>query len=474
MTQVRSSGSLEIPATPFSEEEQTSLLNAIKAKLDTPFSRSEKPLKNLVVDLFGPINTGKNSVSEELERAMRREKLNVIYIRESADHPVIRAENAPDPVVYQAQHLAIVDGQVMFNAYDPNWHAVIVNRGRIDMLFWYEKYKKNFSEQHLANTREFIYERLRMDQVDAYLFLEGDPEVLLERSYKQAVTKQQGTHANIEAIRESIGIYEKILADVEENVPGLPIFRIDTTEISVMETTQEALRFILPTLCARYEIPGSSYLPKSPALLRRTAQQAPTVDEQLKLHGTPSVGWEAREDLGWKLEAVLRQRDTLLDSRDEDAAPEGGAEFIQVRAEWRAPELVNGSMWEGEPDSWFFAFKDASSDGTFSRRPTVKFSVSADEAEDIIARYRVIGTVTKQRDLWAKTVTLPDGSTQDFWLHVDRVEELGAFTEIKTHGTQSKQHWRELLALANELGFGLSDIAPESYLSMLLEQKNDQ
>jgi adenylate cyclase class IV len=67
---------------------------------------------------------------------------------------------------------------------------------------------------------------------------------------------------------------------------------------------------------------------------------------------------------------------------------------------------------------------------------------------------------------------LPDGSTQDFWMHVDHVEELGTFTEIKTHGTQTKQHWRELLALAAELGFSLADIAPESYLAMLLEQSS--
>ena len=89
------------------------------------------------------------------------------------------------------------------------------------------------------------------------------------------------------------------------------------------------------------------------------------------------------------------------------------------------------------------------------------------EADKILSTYKAVATLTKSRKHFRKTGSSGDGHF--FTLHVDSLEPLGDFTEIRARGAQNKNHTKELLALAEELGFTTSSIVDGNYLSLALQ-----
>ena len=111
-------------------------------------------------------------------------------------------------------------------------------------------------------------------------------------------------------------------------------------------------------------------------------------------------------------------------------------------------------------------YKGPSLDQLLSHRSPYSFLVVEEEAESILRSYRPVRTLEKERLNFKKDGTAGDGHF--FTLHIDSIKGLGNFTEIRARGSQDKNHTRELLALAEELGFKTSNIVNGNYLSLAL------
>lgn len=457
---VRPGVALAVPGEPFSEEETSHLLDAVREIIDVPRRKSEPATKTLLLDFFGTGNAGKTRTTEKVEQVLRRHKWNLFCPPETAEIEEIRNRSTDDPVVFQARHLTGVQNYVLNLAYDRNFHAVIISRGLIDMLYWYEMglRRGDYSQTHVESVRSVVFEFLRMDLVDAYFFFTCSVEEAMRREYEESVTVRQGSNTNEQKLAEALELYQVVLEDVEREVPGLPIYRIDTTNMSIRETTQEVFRCLLPTVCARYDVPGSSYLPQSLTLMEKEAARTGWFEEQLKLKGHVPI--DTLVMAGWTHVKTYEQRDVCLnpwpDRGDSDGVFD---EIVRVRRQEGRVTLI---------------YKSRAEDRIFSHRRPLELEISPEKAEEIQRRYPKVLEINKERAYFRLDETDESDVTTRFTLHRDTIEGLGAFTEIRAHGTDERTHTEELLELATALGFTPADIVEGSYLTVALKLAHRQ
>ena len=435
---------------PFTEEEMTAMAKALFQKIDIPLVSSGPAPKRPLINYFGLQKSYKTAVTTEAEKIFRRNKFKTYCPPESAEHEDIRDDSFEDPIIYQAKHLNVVTDQYLNQGANRNHHITQLSRNLPDMLYWYIKGERKgvMSPKHVASAKEWIYQLLERDLIDISLFLTCSVEAAIQREFGQSPTQKRGSKMNEKDIAEAMDIYETVLNELRVNVPNMPIFRIDTSEMTVRQATEEALRYILPTLCIRYEVPDYSFMPYALSLVQRRAEHSDYFEEQLKLYGHPDL--EAIQKAGWTLIKNNTQKDIYLNpSVDAQINPQG--EVLRLRY---------------EDGGYKFMYKGASQDRLLSHRHPHTFAVEDNEAKNILDSYKTAAVLSKYRINFKK-----DGSTGDghfFTLHIDSINELGNFTEIRARGTQEKDHTRELLSLAEELGFSTSSIVNGNYLSLVL------
>jgi predicted adenylyl cyclase CyaB len=437
---------------PFSEEEMTAMARAIYNKIDTPLRSSEQAPKRPLVEWFGPPKSYKTSATTEVEKFFRRNKFKTYCPPESAEHEDIRAETGENPIIFQAKHMNVVRDQYYLGE-NRDYHLTQVSRNLPDMLYWYEKGRRKgiYSERLAESAKESIYLLLQEDLIDISLFLYCSVEAAIEREYGQSVTQLRGSKMNEKNIAESLEIYDDVIEGLKVNVPNLPIFKIDTSKMTVKQAAEEALRYILPTLCVRYGIPDYSFMPYSLSLVQKRAQHTSYYEEQLKLYGHPKLDNVARA--GWVKTKQNSQKDIYLKSVS-GLPIDPWDEVLRLR-------------WED--GSCKYMYKGTSKDRLLSHRQPHSFNVEDNEAERILSSFEQVATVEKERLNFKKDGMAGDGHF--FTLHIDSVNGLGDFTEIRARGTDDNDHTRELLALAGELGFRTSDIVNGNYLSIALRMK---
>lgn len=435
---------------PFTEDEMTAMAKAILKKIDVDIKSSGPAPKRPFIDCFGTQKAYKTAVTVEMEKFFRRNGYKTYCPPESAEHEDIRADAIDNPIIFQAKHLTVVMDQYLNLIKNRDYHLSTVSRNLNDMPYWYEKglRKGIYSQRHADSAKEWIYELLRQGGTDVALFFTCSIDTAMKREYGQSVTQKRGSKMNEKDVAEGLDIYEKTLRELKLNVPDLPTFRIDTSDMTVKEATEEALKFILPTICIRYGVPDYSFMPYALSLVQKRAQHSTHFEEQLKLYGHPKV--EAILKAGWKLMKESNQKDFYLNPDTRTKINPLG-EIVRLRK---------------EDEEYKFMYKGASKDNLLSHRHPYSFTVDKKEADNILNSHELINTLDKHRLNYKK-----DGSSGDghfFTLHVDSVNELGNFTEIRAKGTQENHHTKELLALAEELGFRTTSIVNGNYLSLSL------
>lgn len=437
---------------PFTEEEMTAMARALFGKIDIPLISSGPAPKRPLINYFGLQKSYKTAVTIEAEKIFRRNKFKTYCPPESAEHEDIRDDSFEDPIIHQAKHLNVVTDQYLNQGANRNHHITQLSRNLPDMLYWYIKGERKgvMSPKHVASAKEWIYQLLERDLIDVSLFLTCSVEAAIRREFGQSPTQKRGSKMNEKDIAEAMDIYEIVLKELRANVPNMPIFRIDTSEMTVRQATEEALRYILPTLCIRYEVPDYSFMPYALSLVQKRAQHSTYFEEQLKLYGHPDL--DTLKKAGWTLTKNSTQKDSYLAPvTDSKVDPQG--EVLRLRY---------------EENGYKFMYKGASRDRLLSHRLPHTFVVEENEAINILDSYKTVAILTKHRLNFKK-----DGSTGDghfFTLHIDAINELGNFTEIRARGTQEKDHTGELLSLAEELGFGTGSIVSGNYLSLALNR----
>jgi predicted adenylyl cyclase CyaB len=434
---------------PFSEEEMSAMLAAIFKKLDIVLRSSGPAPKRPFIDCFGIQKSYKTSATVEMDKVFKRYKYKTYCPAESAEHEDVRAEVCDDPIVFQAKHLTVVTDQFLNLVKNRDYHLAIVSRGLIDMLYWYEKglRKGIYSQRHVTSAKEWIYELLRLDLVDTFLFFTCSVEAAIKREYGQSVTQKRGSKMNEKDIANALDIYERIQQELELNVPNLPIFHIDTSDMTVKQATEEALRFVLPTICARFQIPDYTFMPYALSLIQKRAKHSTYIEEQLKLYGHPDM--ERVKKAGWILTKENTQQDIYLSN---SALVNPSGEILRLRH---------------EDDTYKFMYKGAAQDQLLSHRLPHSFAVENSEAKNILASHQVIAELKKRRLNFKKETA----TGEFFTLHIDDIVGLGKFTEIRSRGTQDTKHTRELLELAEGLGFKTNSIVNGNYLSLALTSK---
>ena len=103
-------------------------------------------------------------------------------------------------------------------------------------------------------SRHFVYALLEFDLVDSFFFLSASVEVVMRRNFGSSLTQEEGSNMNELDITKAFNLYKKVLDGVNKNVPGLPIFSIDTSEMDVRQTSEEVLRLLLPKIYERFNI----------------------------------------------------------------------------------------------------------------------------------------------------------------------------------------------------------------------------
>ena len=458
MTAARNTSVTDFTLTnePLGDEEISLILAALFKKIDVPARKSEPAPKTILMDFFGIAKTMKTSTTTRVEQPFRRCKFNTFCPPETAELAEIRNKSSESPIVFQARHLAGVEDYVLNLATDRSFHVAILSRGLIDMLYWYERGTRKglYSAAHHESAKQRIYELLRLDLVDSFVFFTCSPEVAIKREYDGALTQERGSDMSESSLVQSLAIYEEVLADVEKHVPGLPIFRLDTSDCTDPgQAARELLRLILPAICKRFGVRTGSFLPRSPSLIEKQTRHNDYFEEQLKLKGYPSL--RAIESAGFVSIGTAEQEDTYLNPHPEKADSDGYFdEIVRLRREGNA---------------WKFIHKGPQNDRIFSHRRPLSMEVDAEDVLAIRGRYPELLTLKKTR----RCFNIEGASAGDSWftLHLDNVEGLGAFSELRAHGSSESTHSEELLRLAEKLGFGLDDIVEGSYLALALKKK---
>ena len=125
-----------------------------------------------------------------------------------------------------------------------------------------------------------------------------------------------------------------------------------------------------------------------------------------------------------------------------------------------------------EDGLWRFVFKNRAEDRLFSHRRTINFEVSDEESRNILAVYPEILRLRHTRHIFLQA--RGDDGHSDHVLHIDLIEGLGDFTELKARGSAKTTHTQELLELATALGFTPADILEGSYLHLALAQQHER
>ncbi len=452
---VLSEKSPDIFSEPFTEEEVSAYLEAIYETVNgVRFAKDEPVPKTILIDLFGTQKSMKTSVTGKIEQVFRRHKFRAYCPPETAEHEGIRSLTTDDPVIEQAKHLSGVRDQYLYLSNHPRAHVAITSRGLKDMLYWYEKglRKGIYSETHVQSIKNEIYQLLSLDLVDAYFFFTCSVETAIRREYECALTQKRGSKMNEKDISETIDIYIKVLEGVEKNVPGLPIFHVDTSDMDLRQAGEEVLKYLLPTICSRFNVPEGQLMTRSLSLVKKRARHSPYFEEQLKFRGQPSI--EKANAAGWTLEKTSYQEDTyFVLPNQEQYDPRG--EVLRLRHEGGDYKLM---------------YKGPARDTLISHRSTLSFKVNSDEAKKECDRYKTLVVLKKTRSSFRNTGV---GSDDHFFtLHIDSIEGLGDFTEIRARGSFDKMHTSELLNLAHQLGFGMSTMIEGTYLSLALSSKS--
>lgn len=313
----KNSRTLGIPERPFDEKELDVIAKALQEKLDLPVRRSEAAPKTALIDLFGPPKSLKTAVTVKLDQFFKRKGFKVFCPPETAEIEEIRRKSTDDILIFQAQHVTGVMQNVEHLAYNRDFHLSITSRGAADMLSWYERWVREgkCTEQHRVIVRDYLYREVlsRNNLVDAYFYFYCSPEVAIQREYGESLTEERGSNMNETKLAEAHAVYASVLEHLERNLPGIRIFCIDTTHKTVKQASEEVMRFLLPTLCARFGVECGEVLPYLPALMAEEAKHVTAFEEQLKLKGHPS-----RSDLekaGWMYFGGAEQHDTCLDIR---------------------------------------------------------------------------------------------------------------------------------------------------------------
>lgn len=443
------SQSADLLVGPFSETETSAILELILKTISIKVEKAEPVPKTVLIDFFGTQKSMKTTVTGKIEQVFRRHKFKAYCPPETAEIEEVRSLCTDNPVVEQLKHLTGVNDYVLNLAYHPRCHLAITSRGPIDMLYWYERglRRGDFDATHVERIRNSIYELLKVDLVDAFFFFTCSVETAMRREYEGSLTQRRGSKMNEKDVAETIDIYNSILRGVRENVLGLPLFHIDTSDMGVREAGEEVLKFLLPTICARFNVPVSRVMPFAPSLIRRHANRSPHFEEQIKFIGHPEES--VISACGWSFIAEYSQEDTYLNPNDGGQSVNPFDEIMRIRK---------------DGNGFKFMYKGAQGDRLLSHRSPCSFPVDEAEAVKIQEAYKTVMTLRKKRRFF-------EMAGQGLTLHLDEVDGLGKFTEFRAQGSSMTTHTETLLKLAGDLEFSLASMVEGNYLSLALSHQ---
>lgn len=408
----------------------------ILRELDAPRRKSDVPIKPIIAEFLGLPKSGKDTQANELDRWFRRLGFHVLIHQESAETRDIRAIPRIDPYAYEMRHFAYSFANLLSANTSRDFHLIILNRGIFDTLSWLEWNKRRgvIRPEQAEYAKSFILnESSWLESLDGIFYFMCTVDTALKREYGNASVPVWGPRMNPEALTLMRDCIESVYQDMILRFPKLPIVRIDTTDRSIYEVTDEIVSFLVNSAAQRLRLGEEDFLPWNVGLMREKALIRRT---EIKVRGR--VEDRALREHGWDFQARYAEEDIYMALKGRPALEND--ECFHVRA---------------QGNRHYFIYKREAPDFR-SRASIPPVPIPAGSVSDLIAGFDVVGTLHKERELFTK---------EGLVLARDRVRELGDFVEIRSPTTDSNT---DLALLIRELGFTDSDIVPASYLRLYL------
>lgn len=413
---------------------------AILHVLDQPRRKSDPPIKPALVEFFGEPKAGKDKQLVGADRRFRRMKFQTLVYQEGAESE--KQRRAPRDFSYEMQmrYFAQAFDNLLHAAVSRDFHIAFFNRGVLDILTWLEFQRKlgKITQEQLETARTFILHGPWIQTLDVIVCLVVDAEAALEREYgkdfrsREVVFGSMMNPKSLALMKESVS---EVCSYLKKDMPDLPLYVLDTTHKTEEETEAEIAEILLTTLERRLKISEDDTLPWSIDLMREKAWVS---GPEVKIRG--SVTHEKLRKLGWSLEAAVTEVDDYLTPKDEKFL-EGDACF-HLRSSGGKHYLV---YKKNLPLAW--------------HRPKIPIPISGGSVKELRATFEEVLQIRKEREIFTRN---------GFVLHLDRVEGLGNFIEIKGLMATTDE---ELMAAAMELGFSEGDIVNDTYLRLMLATK---
>ncbi len=425
-------------------ESVTGIATSVLKKLDRPQRKSENPMRPIVVEFCGLAKAGKDTQLVQIDRWLRARKYKLPLLQESAENKDVRAMPRIDAYAYEMRHFTYTFTNLLDAATSRIFHANFLNRGIVDTLCHLEWHFRNstITERQKDLAHDFILEGPWMNYLDAIFVFICDIETALEREYGKDHRAQKvkfGSRMNPDALALMRECIDKVVAELRDKFPNLPLYTINTTSAGIAECRDEILSRIFDSVERRLEMTENDTLLWSPTLLRKNAV---IYGPALKVRAHPDENILRR--LGWEIHGQFPEKDIYLRLKDQ--------QFLED------DECFHLREWKGH--YWLY-YKRGGKDPTL--RAKVCVPVPSECVEELLAGFdeeKIV--VLKDRRVFVR---------RGFLLDMDEVEGFGQFIEIKAPPQNTVA---DLLEIVKEFGLPEANIVRESYLMMHLKRLREQ
>ncbi|MEK7464557.1 MAG: CYTH domain-containing protein [Patescibacteria group bacterium] len=419
---------------PFDEARTSATAKAIFERLDAPRKKTDIPIKPIIVEFFGTAKAGKDRQLVEVERWFRRQGFQFLIRQESAESEMTRGIPRVGAYDFEMTHFAYNFQNLIQANSDRRFHAVFLNRGLFDNLVhlgWQLRKGAVTKEQYEAY-KTFALTGPWIKSLDAVVLLACSVEEALVREYGKDPNPKYGSRMNPKSLDEMLACVVETSELIERELPGIPIFKIDTTGRSIDEVKGVIIASLVETVRKNLGVSEDEVFIEEPGLMKQKAVVQP---QEIKIRG--HVRDDKLREMGWFLDSATTETDIYLTKNG--LAPLTNDECFHLRK-------TSGGT--------FFVFKWGPN-GLNSRTKLVIPLSSESETERALRNFTEIVTFVKKRTIYRKN---------GFVLSLDSVDKLGDFTEIRGHDINA-----DLEGEVKGLGLVPEDVVPETYLRLYLK-----
>src|SRR3989344_2721171 len=292
--------------------EVDAIARALLQILDAPRRKSDMPIKPMISEFIGKSKAGKDKQLVNMDRCMKRRRLQVLVHQEGAESEAVRVVPRDFSFAMQLTYLTQALDRMLHAAVSRDFHMIFFNRGVLDTLYWFEFQlrKGSITRAQYDTAVNFIMQGPWIEALDTVICLNVSVERALEREYGADFRSRDikfGSMMSPEGLTLMSECVDHVCEMLKNEHPSLPLFIVDTTDQTERETEEHITSILFSEFQKRLKIGEDHILPWSIDLMRERAWVA---GPEIKLRGT--LSHEVLRKNGWHLEASVFENDEYI------------------------------------------------------------------------------------------------------------------------------------------------------------------